>query len=438
MLIRINNQTSQIVGDIDLVRDSFKYKVKGAEFTQLYKSGKWDGTGCPISKDGYFDSGLLHTIWQEFSFDAEDYRDDLPADPCFEVPGLELRDNQKAAISSCFYDLQGMPWGRGIIDAATNAGKTAMIIALTKSVTCDVVITIHNKEIFKQLVKALPGCGVVAGKKVEWKRVTVCMYKTLINRCLKSVNNLKQFTQAGAIISDECHRVAGDDYYKIMSKSNAYFRWGFSGTPLDYTNEERLYRVVGLFGSILYTIENIELIEKGYSARPKVKILDCFEPHPAFTYSDEYHHRIKFSKVRLQLIFNECVPGTLIVVENLDHADFIYEYIRKRLDGCIVLHGDMDDRDDRMSEFIHGDWPYVISTRVTQEGIDTPHIRCVIYAKGGKSVTGVKQFSGRGLRKKKYDNTLTIVDFKDHGRWISDHSQKRINIYKKEKFEFFQ
>jgi superfamily II DNA or RNA helicase len=84
----------------------------------------------------------------------------------------------------------------------------------------------------------------------------------------------------------------------------------------------------------------------------------------------------------------------------------------------------------------------LIASPIFGEGVDLPAsddfpgILGLVIADGGQSVANVLQKIGRGLRRKKGDNSLAVVDFADTThKWLARHSQERMALYESEGFE---
>ena len=70
------------------------------------------------------------------------------------------------------------------------------------------------------------------------------------------------------------------------------------------------------------------------------------------------------------------------------------------------------------------------------EGVDIVSINALIMAAGGKSQITTLQRIGRGLRHKKGENTLLVLDFLDKtNSYLEYHSKRRMKICKDEGFK---
>jgi superfamily II DNA or RNA helicase len=72
----------------------------------------------------------------------------------------------------------------------------------------------------------------------------------------------------------------------------------------------------------------------------------------------------------------------------------------------------------------------IVTTVVTDEGIDIPEINCLILAGGGKSFVKTIQRVGRGLRLKADRGNLQVIDILDMTNpYLIKHSDKRLDFY---------
>jgi len=79
-----------------------------------------------------------------------------------------------------------------------------------------------------------------------------------------------------------------------------------------------------------------------------------------------------------------------------------------------------------------GSQKVVIATTLADEGLDIPGLDVLILAGGGKSETRALQRIGRALRKTEEKTGAIVVDFLDEARFLEDHSQRRLEIYRTE------
>ncbi len=176
---------------------------------------------------------------------------------------------------------------RGILDAATNAGKNTIAMGLFANTThARCLFLVHRQLIFDQVVKFFRdemGLGwqvgtVGGGKPPNFQNLTVCMHKSLdaatqdrgINKIIKTEYNM--------LIVDECHRAGAKDYAKVIRKIEAGARYFVSGSPFDVKKKLNRFKIIGLSGNVIESISKRELMDKGVSENVTVRMLHVKHP----------------------------------------------------------------------------------------------------------------------------------------------------------------
>jgi superfamily II DNA or RNA helicase len=101
------------------------------------------------------------------------------------------------------------------------------------------------------------------------------------------------------------------------------------------------------------------------------------------------------------------------------------------------LYSQSEDRKKTLASFSAGRIPIIVSTNILDEGVDIKDISVLILAFPRKSYRQVLQRIGRGLRKAKNKDFLTVYDFLDEeDKYLKGHYLKRTKFYEKEQFEY--
>lgn len=477
----------------------------GYYFIPAYKAGRWDGKTHFFNRSsGKFPTGMMHkalAILEPYELDIklkdtreasqlseadiEDDAFDLPWGPSqvflplktfkqITLPGgKQLRDYQVDAVNKVINHYEyGMLFQRGIINIATNGGKTviaeAIINHLLPYLTGDrmFLFVTHSKEIGYQAMKSFQDdLGIEAGMVGDGKKklcpVTIVLVSTLYS-WMKRNNPIFQQIKNNTIgfIGDEIHHSSSNSWYEVLTQfENAYIRLGLTGTVPN--NEEKSMKLYAACGSVLVKITNEFLIQHEYSAKPKCFIVPIDYPdidrtmryygQPDRTgmleYPDVYLKGISDNTYRnyiIALICNKEVTQNkgqvLILVEHVEHGANIQtmlDEVNPQLQS-VFLHGSLSsqERQTGLDLLKAGDVDVVISTAILDEGVDVPNINALIYARGGKSIRKVLQGIGRGLRKKEDGSQLHFYDFLDDtSEFLVKHTASRYNTLKKEKFE---
>ncbi len=414
---KLYGASAQAVFSIDEVLST---EVSGASFTDKYRQGIWDGKRhffSVVTKK--FPTGLLYKVCKilkslNIEYSMKDCRT-LPNTNIFVPENMQLghetlghitlRDYQQEAVERAIANT------RGIINVATNGGKTEIACGIIKCLLphlpegmCINFFT-HSSEILTQSRARLSErlgmeIGIIGGMKWEPRQVNVVMIPTL-SRYLKKPKDLpnsqkrtklREAAKAVALnspaykeacaaikeyeaeqwaalngkikrtkgfldttfcfICDEAHHSSSSTWYDTFMKlDNAPYRFGLTGTiDMDAEDKTNILRLVGCTGFILSKITNKYLIEHGYSATPVIVMMRTKSP---MIYNSLYED------VRVRGIINNKSRNQMFCEKILERAESGKQ--------CLIIvneteHGDiLLDMLGRMCNdsidmaFIHGD-----------------------------------------------------------------------------------
>lgn len=465
MVIEVGNVRSTIrIGGkdhalpIDLfqeLREYLRIRPDGYRHSPAYKKKQWDGWRYFVNKKGEFATGFLTYVLQ-YARDLgaevtlEDHRREIKTmvakDPVL-LNGWELFDYQAPVLDKVEPYVDDLIFPRGVIDAATNAGKNAMSAAIHNNLphNARTLFVVHRDIIFRQAVEFFGSMFDVGQVKSRYNQIdrsfVVAMSKTLLNRAKKSMQIQAELARFDMLIVDEAHRAGAADYSELLQMIDAPRRYLISGTPLDNFDKKKNMIIVGLSGPRLFTVTNQEVIDAGKSMRPIIHMhLNPSMSIGQDSYDVEKKEIVQEGKHRTAKIREICEvidagKQILIAVEEKAHGWHIFDAL-KGIDAQVAFtHGTDPGRHPKIEAFKRGDINILISTTILQEGANIPNIQSLIYAIGGKSIIVLKQFIGRLLRDDGTGDTVNVHDFYDVGKYVAKHSRKRIAIYKKEGFE---
>lgn len=475
-LIIENIKTKAVIGgkdgllDFDVRQELHEYlrvKADNYRFSPAYREHRWDGFVNMLTPANYFATGFVPMVikhFKELGVDVvlEDNRKELPTlneviDPY--IGEIDSRDG-KGAVTWVGRDYQvdmvrkvnnhtaGIYFPRGILDCATNAGKTSIAAMIVKNLSrkYKTVFMCSSQEIFKQSVDFFSQVigepvGQLKSGKFEPKWFTIVMAKTAYIQAKKSINIKKFLHDTEVLIVDESDEAGAKTYAKVLQDVKAGMRVFVSGTPLDAGRVANMTNI-GLSGTKLGTITNKFLIEQGQSQDPLVEILlnDCLTK-PCATYDIEDRTVIQGSTRKLQdmvkIIRKHNAEPTLITFTEIAHGEYILEYLQEQLPDIKIalVHGEHTERAENIEAFKQGEVQVLISSSILKRGANLKNIRVFIMAHGGKSVRDLKQFIGRALRHDGIHDTVHCYDWYDIGTWVGKHSQARIKTYRAEGFK---
>lgn len=478
-LIVENVQTKAVIGgkdlllDIDIMEELQKYlrvRPDGYHHSTAYKKRQWDGWRRFITKDGRFATGFLPMVAKfaqdlGVQVDIEDNRGDLPkmkpvedmtnyigyidgkdwiAEGKFEYQ-FEMVKKLHNTINLSNADLY---FPRGILDCATNAGKTSMVALILNNLdrNYNTIFMVSNKLIFQQAVEFFSQVigepvGEVKSGKYAPKWFTVCMVKTLYNRAKESMNVRKWLKDTEVLIVDESDEAGATEYSKVLSYIGAGMRVFVSGTPLEASKVNNMV-AVGLSGKVLGRITNKELIDKGVSQKPKITmLLNNSGKNALIGYADEVDRNIHLSEIRAdaicKIIEEHSDKNILITFIEKKHGYFMFNYCKDRLPmiDMDIVHGTSASRDYSIDAFKKNRISVLFSSMILKRGANIPNIQVLVLAQAGKSIITGKQVIGRALRHDGQSDDVLIYDLYDVGKYVSKHSDQRIKLYLNEEFD---
>jgi superfamily II DNA or RNA helicase len=455
MTVNLDIQGSEtfISGDYPLkvLQELTSYEVKGAEHVQSFKRGFWNGRKNLFSKrKKLFPSGLVPIVVEEFEklgleVKIKDSRRS-PGPLCIEPNDFKI----KGVAFNYPYDFQLEAAKilckkvRGVLNGATNCGKTIIACLMIKMLKVKTLFIVPNLELLYQTKKVFEDklevpIGIIGEGHWDVKDITVATMATLYSR-VKEPECEKLLAETQLLIADECHHASSDSYYMVIKKCNAYYRYGFSGTPLKRSDGKDLM-LLGATGPILYSIRNKELIERGISVQPYLKLLTIDKPvlPKSMNWRDTYemgiinnHHR---NKELVDFALNSVKEdnNVLILIREIKHGKNISALIPNTVCHRYIHGQDSTEcRKQTLKDYREGKINILISSVILDEGIDLPNIDVLILAGGGKSAIKIPQRIGRGLRLGGKDKLIVVdtIDLTHH--YLADHSYNRVQIYKEE------
>lgn len=463
--IELTNINLFLTGPLQVLnemREDFKYRHPNAFFINKSMPGgrRWDGYVHPISERGVAAAGFFPKIiaWLEerdIQYRVKDNREVIDPQVIKKKVGpLELRPYQGEAIRAIINNyVGGVYYPRGVISAATNAGKT-LILAATFLAYKNVkgLILLNDSNLYRQFLTDMPKIfgdkwGYCQGKKIKFGQITVAMVQTLVNHLHEYKRELFNIK---VLLVDECDLSVNKTYKKVLGYiPNAFVRVGLSGTVfIRNLAKDRVKNqtIIGLYGHELFKIKNLELMEKGYSTPLVVKISPGNTKLPRTRdYDSEYRtgitlnmDRLNKAIQRLKFYLDRNTYPILVVCKYHEHVEFTHEHLQRHFGTRFrvnYVHNDSPDKLKVIEYFRHGEIDILVSSLLIKRGQNLPLIKVIINLGGGDGPENVLQIIGRGLRTHESKEKVYYEDFMDLGDYLSRHSRHRISYYKNEGFK---
>lgn len=415
-----------------------------ARFSPAVRAGNWDGKIHLLNRrSNTFPTGLVSLVRkgalrEGFAVEVADSRSRVdPVDR--PTAWLDPVREQPQVVESCLRE------GRGVVWAPTGSGKTEAFIALGVRIPCPWVVLVHKADLLHQTadrftLRTGEKAGVVGDGVWEPRRWTVATFQTLhAQRKEKRAREL--LGAAGGVVTDECHVLPSATFNAVLRMTpNAYWRFGFSGTPLA-RGDNRNIMLVAATGPVIHKVDAQKLVAAGVLSRPKIRFVEVRQRVAGYNWQAVYAAGVVESQVRNEVVCTiACVAEkpTLLFVKEIAHG----QALLKRLRGAGVLaefvHGvhDTASRGGAIKRLQRGDTEVLITSSIFDAGIDIPEVRSVVIAAGGKSVISALQRLGRGMRVMSDKGEMQLWDIDDQGnRWLAAHSEQRLSTYTAEGFD---
>ncbi len=453
--ITIANQYATLTGDFPVleVREVCSYPVSGAEWSDAYRRGLWDGRSHLFNaKTGKFGAGLVPVVKalltkEGVECDVEDARETFTPRNSYGPMDAMMEGKfsyQRAACDAMMFGKQG------ILSAATNSGKTNICIAVAYNWNVSTLFVVSSRELLyqgqKRFMKVLglteKEIGIVGdGHWSPGSWITIAIMDTLEAR-LETAPCKKLLAKTKLLIVDECQYAGSETWFTVLEKCPAPLRYGVSGTALDRTDGADM-RLISLTGDVLYRITNKELIDLGVSAKTDV-IWDRVST-PVLKPKSKYPTVYKLGIVENEQLLEKVVEWTkifyeeglsvLILSEEIAQGKRIDEALWNKTGGVFIPHQYISGTEEgkvraaALDDFGSRALPVLLASSILDVGVDVPTVDALICAGSRKSRIKTMQRIGRGLRGQK----LIVVDFANYThKFLLEHSLVRYNDIEQE------
>ena len=432
--------------EVKALHEILSVKVEGHYFSRKYRRGLWDGYKHFFNRlTGTFYSGLLDYIIPKLNYECfvvDERRPVASQNNSLSLNGIELRDYQRRMIE------EALSHERGIISAPPNAGKTEVACGIVQVLGLPTVFLTHRITLLNQTKERFEKrlgieVGSFGAKQREFKDINV-MSIASVYKDLENPEMLDILKQTPVVISDECHRISGNMWSSILQKCpNAFYRYGLSATALLRDDVSNMV-VRGMTGDEIISVTNQDLIAWGISAQPSVYLFDMnkFGSPPLskrHTFDQAYDVGIVDNPNRNTLIidsarhFLKLGKSVFIIVHRIEHGRILSELFRRVGLEVPFIIGEEDPAFIKscLKEFEKRNLKCIISSSISDEGLDIPSMDVLILGVGNKSALKTIQRVGRGLRKKDVgENVVKIIDFIDRcSPYLYRHSIARLRVY---------
>lgn len=302
------------------------------------------------------------------------------------------------------------------------------------------------------------------GVQKRYKKLLYSLNESAYEKYYDAIDLLKS---TRAVICDEVHRAGAISYWNVFHYlDNARMKLGLTGT-LDKTKKISMAHIRGLFGKDLVKVTNDQMISRGVSARPHIRLVPIDKPTDLepriqatmmakgysqlptadlMSYQIAYDLGVVHNEYRNRIVAELAYKASskldkqavLIMVTSIEHGELIGEQLDKLGAKYQFLQGkdDSDTREKAIDDIVSGRLKIVIATKIFEAGIDIPNLKVLILCDALKSYISVIQKIGRVLRVMPDKRDVFIFDIVDRTQnSLFKHAQDRVRYYKNEGFE---
>jgi len=441
---------------IENLRESTKVKNPGAKYTQF--ANKFNYIITPLYKFRTYLAEHIYDLLMEYTPDVEidealmKILRPLNLELKYEVPNtkFKLRDYQKEGSEAL------LKTGRGIIIASTGVGKSLIIATVFHNVIKQ--NSLQKNEICLLLV---PTCALVIqmysdmldyGMPSEDIQQFSSKYKTIEDNKKIIITNRDWITRHYEDISqkykikilfvDEVHTLNNNKISKFIEKLMLPIVFGCTGTLSNNSKDSEWY-IQGIVGPIRMTKKIVEMQEQGYIAKINIRHIklmhDQIPVFPRDTYEDiklayKYEYEwINENKASIKVIANilqKLKGNTIVLFKHIVHGRNIFKETQSNNKHLIEGGVDVEIRDS-VREIAENTNNCIIigNFQCISTGINIKNIQNIVFVGGGKSLIGVIQSIGRGLRLLKGKTHLNLIDITHNLKYSTDHYKSRKIIY---------
>lgn len=319
---------------------------------------------------------------------------------------------------------------RALVISATGTGKTILAaLAVREARPQRVLFIVHREQILNKAIEEFQKVldtenpqefGKFVGQMRELNR----RYVFATVQTLSREQNLTQVAreQFDFIIIDEVHRAGADSYRRIMDYFAPQFLLGLTATP-ERSDDTNVYELFDF--NVAYEIR----LERAL----KENMLVPFSYFGVRDYTDSSGQTVEDTSSLKNLVLDERVDHIVKMIERYGHARGVtglffcsrneeaYRLsqalntrpVNGRTLRTVVLTG--DDSQDRREQVIRqleaGEYDYILTVDIFNEGIDIPQVNQVVMLRNTQSAIVFTQQLGRGLRKCPGKTHLRVIDF---------------------------
>jgi len=330
--------------------------------------------------------------------------------------------------------------GRGVVVLPTGSGKTFVALMAMARVQRGTLVVVPTIDLMQQWYGVISSqfdteVGLIGGGYYEIEPVSVSTYDS-------AYLHMERFGNIfGLVVFDECHHLPGPSYLMAADLSLAPYRLGLTATLEREDGAEHLLK--DAVGETVYRQEIRSLSGEYLSGYETVKINIRLSPEERAEYEEargiyrdfvdmqrislsgpngwvrflaatsrSEEGRRAFAAYRTQKVIAQGSQSKLRVLERLlrqhrrdrvliftSDNETVYRISRRFLVPAITHQTKVKERHDVLAAFNAGAYPFLVTSRVLNEGVDVPEANVAVVLSGSGTVREHVQRLGRILRR---------------------------------------
>ena len=355
---------------------------------------------------------------------------------------LSLKDEQKIPAEKTLEAYHEK--GGGILSLPCGFGKTILGLYFISKLSKKTLIIVHKEFLMNQWIErinyALPDAkiGIIQGTKceIEDKDIIIGMLQTLSMKELSK----DTFDDIGHVIIDECHRIPSKIFMRTLFKINCNYMLGLSATP---NRKDGCTKILKWFiGDVIYNAKSkeknivkvdryiIESEDENYNK----ELLNFRGQVQMATMVNQIVMYLKRTKMLVKKIKEDVNNNEnrqfLILSDRKQQLEDFYKLFKEEgIESIGYYVGGMKKKDLKESEsckILLGTYP------MANEGLDIPSLNGLVLATPKSDII---QTVGRICRVKHENIQPLIIDAVDNFSIFERQGKKRLDLYKKNKYE---
>lgn len=432
--------------DMQWLDNYLSVPVANAEFSEAFRTGRWDGRRRYMRAGRRFPAGFVRLVLgrakqEGRAIELEDAREPFDRVLVDGSAGEWLRPHQRLALEACLARV------RGLVVMPTGTGKTALFSALVQAVNVPWLVFTDTRDLLHQTAAQIlkwtrEPPGVIGDGEWSEGRVTVATFQTLGARLKdKDPRAVRLVQEARGLVVDETHILSGDEFSAtVMACENAHYRIGVSATALD-RGTEKDYSVIAPLGPVIHEERLAAAVEAGRLVQNEILMVRFAQPRATGAADVVYEAAVTLNQPRNDLIARLvldsafCPRPCLVFVKAIKHGAILQRQLSEAgLREVEYIHGQHDSvrRKAAVRRLEDGNSQVLIVSTIFNKGVDIPTVASAVNAAAGASVIGSIQKFGRGLRNAEGKDFFRYWDVYDEGacRMMRNHTQARVDAYR--------